>query len=513
MCTLSRNDRHVLHARLRVNAGAPRHKLQFNVEEALRLCSLPGENEGRVYYFRRLYLDGLPQDGDRQVWQDAFQRALLDLARGAIYGKHGDAQSAESVYFHSRQEACETLLALILRRRSTDAWFWAAVYGASTEVSLRIRPADHAEGVIETLSRSEASWFAVASAVFASGEPLSLLNLLFGDAVPRWLKNLNPHDRAALDSPPARLQGPALLAIEHAVTALGAEDPRVLWLAAMAVLHAEPSRLESGIEDGTVLSAARAALRTLHLSVTPQTARRIASSLTLTEPLNPAGRDSTNLARVRSRRASQSRHETRSEGRHDTSDRQLADTDRPRASESKTTAFEAHSEAFDEDLTVAEEPNPQVCFGEPTSGAGLYFFLNALKHLRIATRRTDPRMLAYFFRGIARSAGIEDSDPILLWVSVTLEENALLVPDEQTLRSWTQRARRWCWKNAAIGMSEIVRRPGLVTLTRTDLDVSLSIDSADIRIRRIGLDLDPGWLSWFGRVVRFHYAWRGEFHG
>ena len=46
---------------------------------------------------------------------------------------------------------------------------------------------------------------------------------------------------------------------------------------------------------------------------------------------------------------------------------------------------------------------------------------------------------------------------------------------------------------------------------RTDLDVSLPLDQADIRVRRAGLDLDPGWLPWFGRVVRFHYLFRGEF--
>jgi hypothetical protein len=62
-------------------------------------------------------------------------------------------------------------------------------------------------------------------------------------------------------------------------------------------------------------------------------------------------------------------------------------------------------------------------------------------------------------------------------------------------------------------MRDIVRRPGYVTLTRTDLDVTLAIDSADVRIRRIGLDLDPGWVPWFGRVVRFHYRYRGEIHG
>jgi hypothetical protein len=55
---------------------------------------------------------------------------------------------------------------------------------------------------------------------------------------------------------------------------------------------------------------------------------------------------------------------------------------------------------------------------------------------------------------------------------------------------------------------EIVNRKGLVWLTRTDLDVTMPLANVSVLIRRVGLDIDPGWLPWFGdfgRVVRFHY--------
>ena len=64
-----------------------------------------------------------------------------------------------------------------------------------------------------------------------------------------------------------------------------------------------------------------------------------------------------------------------------------------------------------------------------------------------------------------------------------------------------------------ISINEVINRPALFSVNRTDLDVSLPLDEADIRIRRVGLDLDPGWLPWFGRVVRFHYQYRGDLHG
>jgi hypothetical protein len=79
---------------------------------------------------------------------------------------------------------------------------------------------------------------------------------------------------------------------------------------------------------------------------------------------------------------------------------------------------------------------------------------------------------------------------------------------EYLLRVWVLAVRRWCWRIGRLTAREIVKRNGRVWLTRSDLDVTLPLREVDIRIRRVGLDIDPGWLPWFGvhgRVVRFHY--------
>jgi hypothetical protein len=41
--------------------------------------------------------------------------------------------------------------------------------------------------------------------------------------------------------------------------------------------------------------------------------------------------------------------------------------------------------------------------------------------------------------------------------------------------------------------------------TETHLDLDLETTSIDLALRLSGLDLDPGWVPWLGRVVRFHY--------
>jgi hypothetical protein len=73
------------------------------------------------------------------------------------------------------------------------------------------------------------------------------------------------------------------------------------------------------------------------------------------------------------------------------------------------------------------------------------------------------------------------------------------------LRAWMTAMRRWCRRYAGLGLRQLARRPGRVLATRTHLDVVFDLNQAEMRIRRAGLDLNPGWLPWFGRVVTFHY--------
>ncbi|HYO69917.1 MAG TPA: hypothetical protein VEU33_27960, partial [Archangium sp.] len=78
------------------------------------------------------------------------------------------------------------------------------------------------------------------------------------------------------------------------------------------------------------------------------------------------------------------------------------------------------------------------------------------------------------------------------------------------LRSLLTALRRWCRRHARLGLHDLVRRPGRITATRTHVDVLFDIRQADIRVRGAGLDVDPGWVPWLGRVVRFHYLYGEE---
>jgi hypothetical protein len=163
------------------------------------------------------------------------------------------------------------------------------------------------------------------------------------------------------------------------------------------------------------------------------------------------------------------------------------------------------------ELSTGEMAIQKNVLGAKTDNAGLYFLLNALADLGIHDADVSRSFLARLFQLMATGAGIAEDDPILHWAVVALEESPTQSVDERELRLWGWRVRKWCWRQAKISLRDVVRRPGLVLLTRTDLDISLPLTSVDIRIRRVGLDLDPGWLPWFGRVVRFHYLSNDEF--
>jgi len=47
-----------------------------------------------------------------------------------------------------------------------------------------------------------------------------------------------------------------------------------------------------------------------------------------------------------------------------------------------------------------------------------------------------------------------------------------------------------------------------VSGSATHLDLVLPLEDVDLRVRRLGLDSDPGWCPWLGRIVAFHFVSR-----
>ncbi|KSB91827.1 hypothetical protein AS593_07325 [Caulobacter vibrioides] len=54
-------------------------------------------------------------------------------------------------------------------------------------------------------------------------------------------------------------------------------------------------------------------------------------------------------------------------------------------------------------------------------------------------------------------------------------------------------------------LARLALRPGRLSWTSWSADIAWPLATADIALRRAGWDIDPGWLPWISRTIRFHY--------
>jgi hypothetical protein len=521
---LQRGDRSVQRVRMRLPEGVPQFRVSFAVEESLRLATLPGEDEGRTYYFRRVSLPALPSAAPRSRWIEAFQSALHEIADRAINGRDPRALGADAVYFHSQQDALESFLALLLRAADPMPWFAPMVSGAPQD-ALDASPAEQFVSAIERLRELPAGWFAAATSLFAAlpADPRPLATLLASapPAVIRgWLRELGADTAIRLPAAPVSAEKQRrLLAVFAAsgyapgeASSTGAErELPFLWLAAAAVAAEHPAELQRG----SLPTLARELLEQLGRSLP---ARPLA-------PGPPAPQDPPHPAILPPQNR---RDEAAPQSSGPTSEEHILEQ------ESIPTPALIPAER---DLVS----DSGLDLSLPTQAAGLYFLLNVLKRLGIeAVLAARPHLEACGFLpcllfALAAESGVASDDPALDWPRAELARLKLKQADNSDcplfraagswprnapapppppgleisaanlVRIWALATRRWCWRHTRAGLKEIIARPGRILLSRADLDVTLPLDSADLRLRRAGLDLDPCWLPWFGRVVRFHY--------
>jgi hypothetical protein len=79
-------------------------------------------------------------------------------------------------------------------------------------------------------------------------------------------------------------------------------------------------------------------------------------------------------------------------------------------------------------------------------------------------------------------------------------------PAHLVTTAWLIATHRWLRRYSGIGFADLVLRRGVLVVTSTHVDLFFDHALADLRLRRAGLDLDPGWVPWLGRVGTFHYG-------
>jgi hypothetical protein len=141
------------------------------------------------------------------------------------------------------------------------------------------------------------------------------------------------------------------------------------------------------------------------------------------------------------------------------------------------------------------------------------------QHAADTTPSSSTDALGHALLALARALGVPDGDATQrAFVGGTLPEGpshpALPEgPSHPALPAWaTQQVAQWSdWLAQHAPdlptprVTTVCQRPGRLRFEPGWIELHLSIDHVDTRIRRLGLDVDPGYLPWLGCVVRICY--------
>ena len=125
----------------------------------------------------------------------------------------------------------------------------------------------------------------------------------------------------------------------------------------------------------------------------------------------------------------------------------------------------------------------------------------AKRDLRVLTDGSGRQILAFWAGEMPLSvqpwlgdALIKDLPPLRKAPEIGLVECAFMTIIGRLLRLHT-----------GMSLRSLVRRPGRVAATPVWVDVVFNATQADTSIRKAGIDFDPGWVPWLGKVIQFHY--------
>ena len=497
-------------------AGLVRGRLL--VEDAFRIASFPGEAERRVLAIRRVDLGVVDPERSSAALAPVIEEAVRAAAGRAVRFDDPTAAAADAVYFPDELAAATAFVERLASASSPMEWFWDSVF----------------EGGVPPGDAEAGGRLALNCLLEFPGGPARVAMLVdvlrARGTVDRLLAWLQPMDGvrllgafgldAAPDRPRAAASGPAaappfLTSALHAwhqviarwIGRWGEDDPRSFWLAAVVLVSAQPSLLAATTLSELTIRVLRAAGPS---RVTPVPGRRKPWAGSTTKPTLLASTSDVERA-VRAPGSSSSLGRSDVPGPPRLPARHVDRRRTKSAVNPGTSTRVPPSPATESEVARPERTAPALDFDlHATAAAGLLFVVPLLARLGIAETLE------------ANAALVELAFPqrLLLFIADrvrVLQEDAVRIPLQpagpgqppdgwdRVLATWLARVRRVARRQCGMGLRALVARPGQIAFTRTHLDVVLPLRELDIRVRRAGLDADPGWVPWLGRIVSFHY--------
>lgn len=473
--------RTVHHLRLTAPGETQARRLLPVLEDALRCASLGDEEGSRLLLVRRLALGTVREGVSSQALAQRIEQCMADAARQWVDAESEQAPHAACVAFAGALDARVRLSLRLLRSTPCGAWYWP----------LAVPEFDVRQGAAATLQRiawTVAGWPearvalpAWAGAIVQAGQGAALalaIDERLGAAAVRraGLPRLGADDHGARVAPvPGAMAIPA-------------------WLQALVPPADTPPARSAASGGGAQRRGALA--DAVPPASTTGPGNRTPAAAALPSP-RPAGR------RHRAPQAEWLRpHQHNDDG-------------------------EAHDIALPARAPVpAPMPVPPPWLA-PTACGGLLFLLSVLARLGLPGWCTEqaPHCTALVLRAVLRRLDTPAEDAAWQLAACAQDDArphpaaapahwpprlAQRLPHCRSLAAQAEvwRAATGVWLRCAdgLGLAALVQRPARLALTPTHADLFFALDQADLRVRRLGLDVDPGWLPWFGRVVGFHYT-------
>jgi hypothetical protein len=466
------------------------------IEEGLRLGAPAGQ---RVLLIRHLPLGALPLRGPARAWTARIEDTLRAIAAEAVYGLAPGANRATAVWFHSIEEMLAALLGLIGRGEQPSAWYWRAGAPAWDGTC---SPAS-ASALLTTLGRTPAGMVATARTVIALTEG-GHLSVIIAALEPIVRRRLPPpratggekHAERTADVDRAvrllaRLSPAARAGLAAALRGGAAEPSRAQWLAEAALVAAAP---EFTTTPG-LLARTAAAWRAEQAAVAAPDQAPAAATRNLPT-------DTSALAPPPTRRPSWRPPPARSPSAPDlTGPVPPIALRKPRADGAPAGPDTDRSAAPDL-AAIAKAATRE----RGSAAAGVLLLVGPLVRLGLpawlaarATLAAEGFGRALMCEMAARHRAPPD-DPVRM---LAREEPPALWSD--ALTAWRICLDRWLRRRARIRLCDVAGKRGWLTIAEDGIDVRFAPDAADVRLRRLALDLDPGWVPWLGLTVRYHY--------
>ena len=451
---MTTTERRIRHLRLVAGTDVSARAAVTRIEDALRCASLP-DIGARLLVVRRLALGDLGRQASSQAVARVIEARFTDRdvawTRGDALDGSDESPLADHMVFRSVWHARVALTCRLLRGQTCAAWYWPL---AVPEFQHRLGPGDNVRSIMQAIAHSQEAT----------------------TALPAWATRAVEHAGTGVISAmvPAGL-GEQLVRAAGLALAQTAESDEGLSASATAIgLGPVPSWLRNLLQREVGSSR--------HARITERARVGRGSDL--------AAQKQAALPAVNDLRAKAT---------------SLADAEASAGLSQAAGQIDQSRGA----KSAATGWHKRVVDAVPTTAAGLLFLLPVLARLGLAawakTNQTDAAHLTHsVLEATLVQLRVPRGDPI--W-GVVADTEALAASEIKAhATDWVGKLRQCLRRDMRIRLAHLVRRSGWIALTPVHIDIFYRLCDVDMHVRQQGLDIDPGWLPWFGRVVAYHYG-------